>query len=476
MSLQTIINYDVSGNFTFSNPLLSEIVGAVARLKDLTLNGLFSANYSVDEDANWSGGSGVGTLNGGASVGGGVVNLRGGSGKYLDYVPAGNVPPGNLGTVRDRIVPQYNGNPANDQRFIDIGDGLATGANRILIMHQTDGQVLIQLRNAAGVVIFTSLLGVWAPVSGTRYELEFNFDITTGASRFFINGVQFGATIVTTGTRSAASLAVIRIGEHHFAPTGTDSNFDFDDLSIWNVVKHTANYTVGSADEEVPAVSPGYSTNNPNLLLNSPISMDELDAYAENKTVAGADQIKYTLCLDGVDKYWDGAAWSNSDGTYAQANLASEIETNKATFPVSSGGDVKVRAFLHSDTGTTLPTLTSVTLDYDFFVSDPAPIPECIVYTFLKDQEGDPIENAKFRCINKSQFFHSDHNIGKFEVEALTNDLGYAELSLIETASVLEDFDFEMVYTDPLTGNKITDKFPEVIVPNSTSKNLDDIA
>lgn len=76
----------------------------------------------------------------------------------------------------------------------------------------------------------------WTWVAGTTYELEINVDLINSATRFFINGVQWGSTLTGTGTRTASTF--LQIGNN----TGTAS-MGYSKVIMFNTIQHTANYT-----------------------------------------------------------------------------------------------------------------------------------------------------------------------------------------------------------------------------------------
>jgi hypothetical protein len=140
---------------------------------------------------------------------------------------------------------------------------------------------------------------------------------------------------------------------------------EWDDYKVWQSLGETAS----TGDEEMI-----YPTDDPVVTNNTAITFDKLSAFSETATKNGGE-IKYILSNDnGSTWYYYSSGWTASDGSYAQANTASDINSNASTFPVGSG-QLKVRAFLHSD-GTqavqldnlsiTLNNYPSATFDNDF--------------------------------------------------------------------------------------------------------------
>ena len=81
-----------------------------------------------------------------------------------------------------------------------------------------------------------------------------------------------------------------------------------------------------------------YDASSPTIYGNNGIAFSELNAFSENITTPASTAtcpagVGYNLSLDKATwKYWTGTAWATSNGTAAQSNIASVIQTNVATF------------------------------------------------------------------------------------------------------------------------------------------------
>lgn len=217
-----------------------------------------------------------------------------------------------------------------------------------------------------------------------------------------------------------------------------------------------------------------YPTDDPAITVASATSVDAISAFSSAETAAGSDSITWILTANGTDRYWDGAAWSTSNGTVAQSNTATVVNANIASFDASAGIDVKWKALLSSDDGTTTPDITSLTFTYDFFVQEPDAISECIVYGWEDDVTGEAIEGATVKATVTTPFFHGNRRIVAFRKETTTNSTGYWELSLIETASVSQDI--QITIETPNGSSGIIRKVYSIEVPNQTSAAFSTIA
>lgn len=458
------------------------LAGTVRQLNKKPLNAIFYASYSSDVDGIWGDGVLTGTTTGTVTVSGGLLNLPSPQVKYVDYSGVGNIDSAiQQGCVRVRYIPDYSGTSNARRVIFQSCKADSDDFNEIYIDHvKVSGDINVCMKDNAGVIIFDSVFQAgWNPVALQRYEFELNWDITAGANRLFIDGVQVGATDINTGVRDS-SIGLIRLGSGF---DGSDlSDFYYDDIIIFNAVQHTTNYTpdwsniyennfhsdvitlptmayagAGSIQEFISvsntetnsprwiingyfysggwAASSGtwvtsspiadiianistlpvsdniifkivtqesiavqmnvdnlvlnytgqiYSVANPYIdidsIIDSAISGNTIvswNNFLETTIENGSDLIKYVLSDDNgaTYKYWDGLLWSASSG-YIQSNTGLEVDTNISTFPTTING-IKIRIFLHSETGVTTPSIDNLVLNYNDFIyptSNPAVI------------------------------------------------------------------------------------------------------
>jgi len=220
-------------------------------------------------------------------------------------------------------------------------------------------------------------------------------------------------------------------------------------------IDHTANTT--------------YDATDPDIIVNSGFSSDALETFASTLSETGSDAVTFVLNVDGTDKYWSGTAWVTSTGV-AQSNTAADINTNMATLDISSGATIKLRAYLHSDDGSTTPTLTDATATYDFFVSSPTAPTECIVYGFVKDKQGNAVDGATVLW-TQDAFYTASNNILAEDTELTTDSDGRWEISVVESASVSGTPYHVTIYGPTIE----TTQYRDLSVPNETTKDFKDI-
>jgi len=206
-------------------------------------NSTFYALYTTTINATNSGGTGTGTAVGGAAISGSVLNLVGGTLKYVTYSATGNANFTSVGSIQFKYTPNYTGSPASNRCLISIGQSGILN-NLIQILHTSSGLMSVSLYDSTTGLIYDSTLAAWSPTSGQTYELELNLDCTAAAvSRFFIDGVQLGSNISSGGKTRTNAANLLYVGGSVYSNGGGASDGKISDLVIKNVVNHTANYT-----------------------------------------------------------------------------------------------------------------------------------------------------------------------------------------------------------------------------------------
>lgn len=134
-----------------------------------------------------------------------------------------------------------------------------------------------------------------------------------------------------------------------------------------------------------------FPTDNPTIKPTTILNANGLEAFSATTNASGSDDVRFALLVDTVEKYWDGAAWSNSSG-YAQSNTAAEINTNASELTIASS--LQPLVYPHSDDGSTTPYIDDMTLCYNF-EAPPVDITTLNVFGYLLNADGTPDLNAK---------------------------------------------------------------------------------
>ena len=248
--------------------------------------------------------------------------------------------------------------------------------------------------------------------------------------------------------------------------------------------------TLSSVDDiDVEVTGQIYPLDNPTIVNASGVNADELFSFLATVVAAGSDAVQFVLVVSGVDKHWNGSAWANSNGTYAQSNPAATINTNIGSLDLSVGHNIKVKAFLHADPGQTTPELEMVSFSYDFFAPAPADPSRCVLFGFLNDMIGlikDTPQQAKLIVETFSVFNYGDRMIGPYRRVFRFNANGYVETTpaYLETADATAEDGLVETETLSLTPYKLTVQYRNsdgklvtfgvdgIEVPNQVSKNL----
>lgn len=305
--------------FTYDNTKAEFSSGKVQQKNQRVTDSTCGATYTNSVDLNWGDGTLTGNTIGGAAVSNGKLDLKYNDTRYVDYNADLNADSQQVGAVRLRITPNYSGAPASDQTIFIVGKQAGSVINMIVLKHKISTSWEVLAYDSAGTGFIAINFGSFSPTSGIVYELELNFDFTTGATRLFLDGVQQGGTVGGAATRSS-DINLFRVGSDITA--STVSNFEVDDLIYFSTVQHTANYTPGYTVAEADYLASVVVL--PEFAYSGAGAIQAFTAFA---TIEG-DAPRYTL----NSKYWGGAAWISSDNTYAQATSAADINTNIASF------------------------------------------------------------------------------------------------------------------------------------------------
>lgn len=305
--------------FTYDNTKAEFSSGKVQQKNQRITDATCGATYTNSVDLNWGDGTLTGNTIGGAAVSNGKLDLKYNDTRYVDYNADLNADSQQVGAVRLRITPNYSGAPASDQTIFIVGKQAGSVINMIVLKHKISTSWEVLAYDSAGTGFIAINFGSFSPTSGIVYELELNFDFTTGATRLFLDGVQQGGTVGGAATRSS-DINLFRVGSDITA--STVSNFEVDDLIYFSTVQHTTNYTPGYTVAEADYLASVVVL--PEFAYSGAGAIQAFTAFA---TIEG-DAPRYTL----NSKYWGGAAWISSDNTYAQATSAADINTNIASF------------------------------------------------------------------------------------------------------------------------------------------------
>lgn len=458
MSLSQGIFYDDANNFIFDSDKI-EIVGGKAQLKDLLVGATFYANYNTDINGTFGNGSLAFTAHGGASVSGGQLDLRGGTLKYIEGSAVANADSAETGCFRFQYTPNYTGDPATVQLFFSVLKAHNNNNNQITVFQRINGQICLMAYNNNSNLIVNYELGSINFIAGQQYEFELNFDFTAGATRLFIDGVQFGITMPETLFREHTDIGLLRIGTNSNATLS--SNFSIDNFVVFDTVQHTADYT--------PDCGTPYCTGGVPIMVNSAIECDDIEELADLVFEKNDGKVRFSFDVNGTGRYWDGGAWADSDGTYSQANDFTDLTPAVLAELLTTASRVKLIAFLYSSDGSTTPSITSILVYYDFGVVDIPTVNKCIVWGFIAEGDGTKKDLIVYAKLDSKRVYDFDGEvlITRKVVSTLTNDEGYFELELPDNANMpagaYYDFWLDGIQYKKIVPNEPTKEFWELV-------------
>lgn len=195
------------------------------------------ANYNVNEDLNIF--KTIGTPNSGTAVvdGNGFLNCSSGVSKtYFD-----NAWTDSFQTFTIRFGVKFSAYPPPGQTTLVDIKKQSDNSNRISIKTiSTSGILQLAMWNSAATpVTLLPTPNMTIPVSislGQVYDFELNFDLTTGATRLFVDGIVSPTVLTNTFTRSGLCDSLTLAGP-------TTGNYLYDYISYYDTVQHTVPFT-----------------------------------------------------------------------------------------------------------------------------------------------------------------------------------------------------------------------------------------
>lgn len=359
LKLQTV-NQDFTEDFaddtdhTYDSDKSEFTIGKIQQ-KDQVNNAVSGANYNSSINLeSWSGGVVTGTANGGATISGGKLDLAHNDVRYVEYSGTNNVSIVQTGTVKLKYTPNYNGSPSSDMDIILFRKADGDNTNLFLLRHATDGGIKLFIYGSDGAAIISNAsFGAWSPTLGTEYEIALCPNITAGATRLFIDGIQLGSVMTQTGIRSSDIGQLITGTNANYTDV---SNFKVDDLCFFDTVLYTENYTPGYS---LPAYRYAETSDVlPEMEHSGDGTIKTFNTFSTTET--GSPRYTLQIGRSGNYLYWDGSAWSVSDGTYAQASSSTIFNANAESLPVDGEnyGQFKI-IFPDSNTQSSVSELTA---------------------------------------------------------------------------------------------------------------------
>lgn len=239
---------DFDNGATYQEFLTSSTTGnTILRTAQNPNDIIFYAGFDSSINATWANGVTAATGYGGISYGAGgkfsnLLLLNSNDTRYLTYASLNNTP-ANTGCFNFWYKPNYSGSPATNQVIFTIKD-TSTNKNKITLTHKTDGNFNVTMYDSSAVLVQDYDFGIFTPVSGTLYNIELNYNLTSGSTLLFVNGTQLGSTSTATGTRDTT---------HTILQIGSDSirnNFSIDEFLVYSAPQHSSSFTPSNVETQ----------------------------------------------------------------------------------------------------------------------------------------------------------------------------------------------------------------------------------
>lgn len=342
-------DFSSSSGFTYDPTKAAFGSGSVSALDQRPSDSIAAATYTSSKDLNWITTGSLSHTNIGTTtlVGGKLQCLSGNNGVYYGSSAFGTIQ--QTGTLRCKYTPNYSGTPSANIQILSLAP--PSGSNNVLtFFHSASGGSLrLTAQDTSGASIWAAVIvGTWSPTSGTEYELEVDFNLTGGATRIFINGVQLGSTLTQTATRgSTATRLYVGAGV-----TYAQANASFNDVVCYSTALHTSNYTPGYT---LPETS--YVTSTVALPAFSYTGLGTIQEV-ESSTITEAGIPHYLI----AGYYFNGSSWVLSDGSYTQSNTSAAVIANLTSLVVAGSTSVVVSIIFPDSNTQASVDLISVTI------------------------------------------------------------------------------------------------------------------
>lgn len=218
--------------------------------------------------------------------------------------------------------------PTDNTIIMSLADD--TDNNKILLTHQNNSHLLLQMYDANGILKVNEDLGEWTNSKIYWYQFSLNWNETIG--QFFIDGKM--KSVFSTGfTRNNS-------GTLTFQSHSTDF-YRFDEIQVFNIYQNNKDYSLSL----YPLSK--YAMNNPYIDIYFGNGFKEEEISDIN--ITSSNNIYYVLKLGNTWYYYFSGSWRVSDGSFNQSVTTSIMETKFADFFFDEELDLIIRAYFNSN-------------------------------------------------------------------------------------------------------------------------------
>ncbi len=234
-----------------------------------------------------------------------------------------------MGGVDIPIIPNA---PTTDIEFFKLEPDSGSN-NKISLVHNTNGQIILNMYDEFGVLKVNENIGIWSNKSIYYSEFELSWNETIG--QLFIDG-ELRSLFMTGFTRNTILTKLTIQGND-----ATDYH-KIDELIINNTFGNTKNYTPTT----IPLTP--YDQNNPYVDIYFG------DGFKENEvtdliTTTSDTGINLIVKIGHTWYYYLSGSWRESDGTFSQSTDVDTFEVNFSKLFFNENYDLIIRVFFNSN-------------------------------------------------------------------------------------------------------------------------------
>ena len=352
--------------FTYTAAEAEFSAGVIQSKDKLPTNAVCAATHTTDQTLAMATFSPLtGTLVGTPSFVTNVMSCTGLQGSRYTNAAIGAI--AGAGAIKFKYTPNYTTAPPANIDMVQLLRPTSGNHDRIGLTHSPSGNTIrLWLYNSSSTSIYvaTAIGPAFTPTAGVEYEMELNWDSTAGVVRLFINGALHGTKSPGAWSRNTTAT------ELHIAGTARSysrAEGDFSDVVLYSAVQHTAGYTSGYIVSESR-----YLETSVTLPVFTHTGVGTMLSYTGLTLTSETGAIRYQIKTDsGLYKYWNGSAWANSDGTYAQSNTSADMNTNLPAL-VDANGAISVYIKMILPAGTTQSSIAEFSLNHTGHTGYPA--------------------------------------------------------------------------------------------------------
>lgn len=292
----------------------------------------------------------------------------------------------------------------------------------------------VQLQNGIAQYLADTIVfpAVAYPGTGALQAFTAFSAIDTNSPGYILNGLYWNGSVwVSSNTTYGQSNTSALVAAH------------ITTLPAANSLTITVLTQTGSAQSTISnpltATYTGQRYTSGSITTNSSFTSNQLTAFAATFSASGSDIVRFGFLVNSILMYWNGSAWSASDGSAGQLNTLAQIQTNLFTLLTSTMGyNVQIFILLTSASTTTTPTITNFSVTYLFHAIEPPPPAICTVFGYLYDLSGNGISGASVTftllpAIPGGYSTEGSNVIGPSGIVATTDSTGYFQTQIVQS-------------------------------------------